>query len=57
MGSSVKPTGQASALRGPDADLKPVMRDVALNRVYQGSVLQSGQSMIGLYDRDLAALR
>jgi hypothetical protein len=57
MGSSVKPTGQASALRGPDADLKPVMHDVALNRVYQGSVLQSGQSMIGLYDRDLAALR
>jgi len=40
-----------------DADLKPVMRDVALNRIYQGSVLQSGQSMIGLYDRALAALR
>jgi hypothetical protein len=51
---STLPDDLASA---SDAELKPVMREVALNRLYQGAVLQAGQGLLGIYDRALAALR
>jgi len=38
------------------SELKSVMHEVALNQLYEASVLRSGQSLVGIYDRALAAL-
>ena len=40
-----------------NADLKSAVREVELNQLYQGSVLQAGQGLLIIYDRALTALR